>query len=428
MLTAEQKVNGRKTDKLRIALFHNSNGGGAKRAVYHLCKGLIERGHSIDVFVPETANESYLPLKNLGISVNVYGPFRRLPALNLRPFILETYLDFFRQLVYQTRVKQLNRRIASRIDDSKYDVAWIDRCRATSSPFILRYLKTPVVYYCHEPWREGYEDMVIEGSSNGSIKKSALARVYSDLCESGKKLKRSYLRYLDRTNARKAGQLVTNSYYTSEYIRRVYGKKADVSYLGVDAKLFKPLGIKPEKFVLSVGRLQQLKRHDLTIRALSLIPEKHRPKFVIIADRESARNASELKALARDLNVDLDMIFNITDAELVNWYNRATVVTYTPIREPFGLVAIEAMACGTPVIGIREGGLQESILDGETGFLIDAKPQACAKAIQTLFDDSHLREKMGQAAIEHVRKNWTMEVATERFERHLYEVSDTCVE
>ena len=414
-------IHEKKLEPLRIALFHNSNGGGAKRAVYHLCAGLLKRGHSIDVFVPETANESYLPLTSLGISVNCYGPIRKPTALNMKPFLIESYLDFFHQWRYQVRSKALNLRIALRIDHSNYDVVWVDRCRATSSPFILKYLKTPTVYYCHEPWREGYEDMVIEGYSNVPVRHSLLGRTYLWLCEQSKELQRSYLRYLDRTNARSANRLVTNSRYTSEYIERAYGKEAQVSYLGVDTELFRPLWQKREHFALSVGRLQQLKRHELTIQALGLIPIWNRPKFVIIADRESARNTSELKALAKELRVDLEIIFNISDAELVGWYNRAALVVYMPVREPFGLVSIEAMACGTPVIGVREGGLQESIVDGTTGFLIDPEPEACAKAIQTLIDDAHLREEMGQAAIEHVKQNWAWENAVERFEHHLYE-------
>ena len=421
-------ISGERKEPLRIALFHNTNGGGAKRAVYHLCEGLLKRGHSIDVFVPDTANESYLPLSTLGISINRYGPICKPPTLNVRPFLIESCFDFLHQWRYQVKSKALNLRIALHIDHSNYDVVWVDRCRATSSPFILRYLKTPAVYYCHEPWREGYENMESEKLSNGSPRDSILYQAYSRLCNWSKKSQRLYLRYLDRTNAQRAARLLTNSRYTSEYIGRAYGKEAQVSYLGVDMELFRPLWRKREGVVLSVGRLQKLKRHELTIQALGLIPIWKRPKCVIIADRESARNTSELKALAKELRVDLEIIFNVDDIELVDWYNRATLVCYVPIREPFGMVPIEAMACGTPVIGAREGGPTESIIDGATGFLIDPKPDTCAKAIETLMDDAQLREEIGRSAVEHVRKNWTWESAVERFERHLYEVSTECVE
>ncbi len=412
---------------MKIALFHNSPGYGNKRAIYYLAKGLMEKGHQIDVFVPQTANEDYLPLRNLDLNIRSYGPVHRPRPINLKPFVLEGAVEVGQEWFYQRRMNQIQRKVACDINSNQYDAVYVDRCRATSSPFILKYLKTPSVYYCHEPWRNGYENIVEEWQckfrENISVFRLLSQKVYSSM----RQLQKYYLKKLDRSNALKASRVVTNSKYTSGYIWNAYGREAMVSYLGVDTTVFKPLSLERQRLVLSVGRLQQLKRHDLTIRALGLVPIENRPKFVIISDRESARNASELKILARELSVNLDIIFNVTDTELVEWYNRAQVVTYMSVKEPFGLVAIEAMACGTPVIGVREGGLQESILDGKTGFLIDAEPKACAKAIQTLLNNSNLREKMGQAGIEHINQNWTWKIAAERFENHLFEVRTKCV-
>ena len=61
----------------------------------------------------------------------------------------------------------------------------------------------------------------------------------------------------------------------------------------------------------------------------------------------------------------------ITDEELVILYNKAKLVVYTPYMEPFGLVPLEAMSCGTPVVGVNEGGVMETVLNGKTGILVE---------------------------------------------------------
>ncbi len=410
-------------DRLRIALFHNSPGYGNKRAIYYLAKGLVEKGHQVDVFIPQTANEDYLPLRDLGLNVRAYGPIRRPKSINLRPFVLEGVAEIGQEWFYQRKMNSINRKIAKDINSDGYDVVYVDRCRATSSPFILQYLKVPSVYYCHEPWRNGYEHIIEEWQrkfqGNVSVFQLFSQRIYG----LAKQLQRNYLKRLDRNNALRANRIVTNSQYTRDYIRHAYGKNALVSYLGVDTAIFKPLGLQRQRLVLSVGRLQQLKRHDLTIRAIGMIPENERPKLVIIADVQSSVNREELEQLAKKEKVSLEFKFNVSDQELVEWYNRAALVTYTAVKEPFGLVALEAMACGTPVVGVLEGGLQESIVDGETGFLVEPTPEACAKAIRTILNNPELGERMGAFGIKHVKQNWTWEAATERLEGHLNEVS-----
>ena len=405
---------------LKIALFHNSPGYGNKRAIYSLARGLKARGHRIDAFVPETAEEEYLPLKSLGMDIKTFGPIRRPGPVDIKPYLLEGVVELFREMIYQRQTLHLNKRIAAEINASDYDVVYVDRCRAASSPFLLHYLKAPSVYYCHEPWREGYEDLNPGLPGNGSNGSSRFARFYKKLSRFGFEFKRRYLKRIDRNNARLARRLLTNSRYTSQYIRRVYGREASVSYLGVDASVFKPLGIGKERMVLSVGRLEPLKRHDLTIQAIGLIPMDRRPKFVMIADKKSARNRQELESLAKSLNVSMQILFNLSDDELAVWYNRAGVVAYASVNEPFGLVALEAMACGTPVVGVAEGGLKESIRDGVTGYLIDADPGSLARALNRVLGNAGLQKEMGEAGIRHVLENWTWDAAADRFEKHLH--------
>ncbi len=107
---------------------------------------------------------------------------------------------------------------------------------------------------------------------------------------------------------------------------------------------------------------------------------------------------------------------SVLDVELKRLYQTASVLLYTPHIEPFGLAAIEAMASGTPVVAVREGGPAETVVDGVTGFLCDRDPQQLGEAVLRLLDDAELRERMGRAAREHTVQNWTWDRSVEQLQ------------
>ncbi len=114
------------------------------------------------------------------------------------------------------------------------------------------------------------------------------------------------------------------------------------------------------------------------------------------------------------------MIETMVDNEtLVQRYNQAALLAYAPVREPFGLVTLEAMACGIPVVGVAEGGFQEAIVEGVTGFLTPRDPDVFAKRVNDLLSNPIQRKKMGHAGRDSVISNWTWEVAVQRIEARL---------
>jgi glycosyltransferase involved in cell wall biosynthesis len=122
--------------------------------------------------------------------------------------------------------------------------------------------------------------------------------------------------------------------------------------------------------------------------------------------------------MAAGLGVDLTIKKLIPDSELVGLYNRAKVFVYSSILEPFGLAPVEAMACGTPVVAIKEGGVRESVIPNETGFLTDRDEEAFAAALGEL-QNHRLGEQMGARGVEVVRSFWTSEQAGARLASHL---------
>jgi glycosyltransferase involved in cell wall biosynthesis len=96
---------------------------------------------------------------------------------------------------------------------------------------------------------------------------------------------------------------------------------------------------------------------------------------------------------------------------------------YAPILEPFGLIPLEAMACGTTVIGVNEGGVKESVVHEKTGLLIDRDVDQFADAIQQLMLRPKITKKFGQNGRKHVQQNWTWAQSTANVEQHLQSCS-----
>ncbi len=87
--------------------------------------------------------------------------------------------------------------------------------------------------------------------------------------------------------------------------------------------------------------------------------------------------------------------------------------------EPFGLVALEAMACGTPVVGVREAGIRESVVDGKTGLLVERDVNEIAVAIDYLQQDQDFRSKLSQQAVHYVQAEWSWKATINRYEEEI---------
>jgi glycosyltransferase involved in cell wall biosynthesis len=192
----------------------------------------------------------------------------------------------------------------------------------------------------------------------------------------------------------------------------------------VDIDQFKPLSLKKQRMVLSVGSLTPLKGFDFLIQALAEIPSDERPRLVIASNFQNQPEKMYLSGLARDKGVNIEMMARIDDNKLVELYNQALLTLYAPVREPFGLVPLESMACGTPVIGVREGGIQETILHEHTGLLVERDRQKFASAIQILIADSTNLNTMCVNSRKYVLDRWTWGRAVESLENDLLAARD----
>jgi glycosyltransferase involved in cell wall biosynthesis len=339
-------------------------------------------------------------------------PFHPLPLLR-SPF---GRLNQLVRCVDLERLRLPARDIARRIDAGDYDVAFVHPCRFEQSPSVLRYFRhTPSVYYCQEALRLMYEVMPLRPYDDDAIGRRRML----NLVDPFPALYRSRVKAVDRANLRSAGAVLVNSRYMAGTIRRVYGADAQVSYLGVDTGHFRPLGRERRAFVLSVGSLTPLKGFDFLIEALACCASAARPRLVVVSNFENAPERAYLSDLARARNVELELVGHTSEEDLVRLYNEARAVVYSPVREPFGLVPLEAMACGTPVVAVDEGGIPESVIDGRTGLLTDRHPGRFGAAIDRLIADPSFAARCGEEGRAHVSRDWTWERAAVRLEAHL---------
>ena len=185
---------------------------------------------------------------------------------------------------------------------------------------------------------------------------------------------------------------------------------------GVDHSVFTPgnrtaaraqLGLTDEAVMLYVGRIQPLKGIELAIRAADqLVPALDQPLRFLIAGGASGAagdiEVARLVALVDELGLRdvVRFVGPVPHADLPVYYRAADALVVCSHSESFGLTALEAHSCGTPVVGTPVGGLSHVVADEESGFLVDTRdPSVFAARLKTLLADPALRARFGAAAV-----------------------------
>lgn len=200
--------------------------------------------------------------------------------------------------------------------------------------------------------------------------------------------------------------------------------------MGVDTALFRPqesprlrcelrerLGLhEGARVVLSCGRLEPRKGFDHLIRALSILMREIRDVYLVIAGQHCGQ-LEVLQSVAQATGVSERVRFAgpIPYSELPGWYALSDLYAGASRGESPGLTYLEAMACGRPVVALRDGGTPEVVKHGQTGLLVDSEePLELAGALSALLSDPDLRERMGTAGVHHVAETLSMDVTIPR--------------
>jgi glycosyltransferase involved in cell wall biosynthesis len=194
----------------------------------------------------------------------------------------------------------------------------------------------------------------------------------------------------DRDTAGRADRYVAISHYVAGRIGRYYNRQATVVYPPVDTDFFHPDATTPERFALIVSALVPYKRVDVAIAACA----RAGVPLTIVGD------GPERAALERDAPASTRFLGRVSDDEIRALYRRAAVALL-PGEEDFGIVPLEAQACGRPVVALGRGGAVETVKHGETGLLVDelsaeAFADAIVDAVDRRFDASAIRRHAEQ--------------------------------
>ena len=227
--------------------------------------------------------------------------------------------------------------------------------------------------------------------------------------------------------------ILSNSSFETDQLVSHYGadpSRIEIVPPGVDHSIFNPacksearrlLNLSEQKTLLFVGRIQPLKGVDLAISTLAELEDKD-ARLILIGSSSGMEGPSEqrrITKMVKELGLTNRVLFVEPQPheKLVNWYRAADVLLMPSRSESFGLVALEAAACGLPVVASEVGGLQTIVENGLSGYLInDRDPWSYAAHVSKIIDDSGKAEEMSEEAVER-SKSFTWSVTAARIRR-----------
>lgn len=367
---------------MKIAVYYNLPFSGAKRTVFEHIKGLRSLRHDVDVYTIDNSRDMFDP-GNVASNEYRYIYKQRIIRLPLLRQITKDLSDFY-------LLKLLHKKIAYDIDKRNYDIALIHTDAFTQAPFILRFLRTRNIYFCLEPLKIAYE-YGLRIPDNFSF----LNKTYDHF-------NRHIRKVIDRRNAIASDASLAISYFGRELMIQAFGLYPKISYLGVDTKVFKKVKVPKKNQILFVGQKLDMNGYNYAQAAHKLIPENIRPELLILSISGEKKD-------------------RLSDMEIVKVYNESLITFSLSNFDTFGLVPLESFACEVPVIAFNVAGYKETVLDDQTGYLVDFDAKEIAKKATYLLKNRERISEMGITGRKWVEGKWTWEKQIKILESYLKE-------
>jgi glycosyltransferase involved in cell wall biosynthesis len=339
---------------MKIGMVDNLPEGGAKRVVFEQLKGLAN-DHEV-YYITNTMESSFnydelpIKIKQFELEINQGRGLARVKSLT----------DLYH------RLKQQYSEIHKYFLATGVEVIIAHPDRFTQAPWILEFSGIPSIYFAEEWLRVVYEPEWHKIDHLSPIKQGL------------EMMRRRMIKKIDDDLVHKANQIVTTSNYNANHFTDVYCRDSSVIPLGVDLQTFIPAKNFNERknYFLFIGELDTYHGYDLVEEIKAIAPSELQIKVVSFKNNK----------------------FRLTDEQLKEFYQGAVATLCLDHQEPFGLIPLESMACGTPVIAVNEGGYLETVDDGGTGFLVSRDPKQIFGLMMKLAIDPWLRLTMGKKA------------------------------
>ncbi len=362
----------------KIAIYHNLPQGGGIRVVENITKKYLNK-YQIDIIViGEKKPNKINGVRTIFFNVNPW-----------KGFVL-------RNLWIMLKLPKIHRQISTTINEN-YDFVFLNHDYFTKSPYLLRYIKIPNLYICHEAQREFYEPWKYHTQSFSNIIANIL---------------RYPIKIIDEINVKSTKSIICNSNFSKNKLEKIYNKKCDVVYPGVDEEFFKPINGHKKPFLLCVGGLNPVKDQIFLVKALSPILKKF--ELVLVGEGKS-KYIKEIMTSAK-VGSKIKILNRVSETELRNLYRNSLVTCITAHQEPFGLSSIESQSCGTPVVSVAEGGIMETVIENKTGYLT---PRNEAKFLRNVILAIENNRRMSIDARKNAVLNWTWKKTLRKLDKYL---------
>jgi glycosyltransferase involved in cell wall biosynthesis len=343
----------------------------------------------LEEFAPANKDIEFISLKPVVDRQRLY-PLNSTRFLSHRIPFVTPYIHLIQGVNALKRLDRIERQIAEEINAGKFDLVFAHDCSMKRNPGVLKYLAPPSIY-------------------------SSIKNIYY---APAKLLFEKIIRSNEERSIQYANCNLTNSYFSRELMFEHYMISARVVYLGVRSSVFRNHLTRRKNYAICVGRLTYAKGQRFIVQAFGLIPTRLRPQLVFLADAIDRNEATVVRNLASKLGVSIRIETVRDDESLVQLYNQARLFVYAPYLEPFGLVVLESMACGTPVVAVKEGGIREIVHHGETGLLVDRDTREFSNAVMRLLDNDNLYKRLSSNSVANVKSDWTWQRNCDELERH----------
>jgi 1,2-diacylglycerol 3-alpha-glucosyltransferase len=357
---------------MRIGMFINyyiPSKGGMETSVINLSKGLQEAGHEVFIFAPNYPNW-------VEKEKNVF----RYKSFN---FTYDGY-QYVIPLPFMTKMEDTVRSLNLDVIHSHQPFSLGEEALKFGRKFDI-----PVVMTYHIRYEDYYHYLILVPKKIAQGFIGWVVNRYCKKCDAIIAPSSAIRNILVENNIKRMVSVIPSGIDINNFARDD-GRRAEIRG---------KYGIKDNEVVMiTASRVVKEKNIGFLVRALEIIRKTNQNAKLMIIGEGGEREA--LESLAKELNVEGDVIFTglLDKDDMMGHYEAGDIFVFASLTETQGLVAVEAMASGLPVVAIKASGIEDMVKSGQDGILTDNDPQNFAENALKLIEDSELRKKMAEQA------------------------------